>query len=436
MMSPQLTRKFADMIRDYNRKVIDIEARFGNEEEHENLCVAMFRSVLTPYVYKYDDEIMWDNFARHLVVQTLDSAPGLRTLHLALASREDEPAVLARMAYSLTHLQKFTYVCDCTDEVIEQLALHSTRLIEVDLYLSRGVTNASVQHLLRLRKLQFINVEGTEIDNKHYGLLLSELPIIKNIKFRLAHENILDYVAEKKLQKISHVSGQVPNIHMLTQRCPNVTNLDIDTTTGDMSALAALTTLRTVEIIWVDYAVYNLNAVLTGIGPRLSDLTLTWVTRVNLQDIVTLCPSLESLSLLECKLLPLNPDTQLNPQLPHFRNLTFLHIINIDEDETIYSYIRHYVSLKRIRLEAIHIFTAEFMRKVVSRGTLANLEQFYLQEYWPCASTMEALEMLIQHCSHLKSIGYLGTYRRLDEDPIQQLKHRLVVQNLDLQIIS
>jgi hypothetical protein len=107
------------------------------------------------------------------------------------------------MIYHLRHLQEFTYKHSCTDEVVDQLGLHCSRLKELDLYLSRGVTNASVQHLLQLRKLEFVNLDETQIDSKHYGLLLSELPIIKNIRFRKMEENILDQVAEENLHKMS-----------------------------------------------------------------------------------------------------------------------------------------------------------------------------------------------------------------------------------------
>jgi hypothetical protein len=145
-------------------------------------------------VYKYDGEIMSHTFTQNLVIQTLDSVPGLRTLHLTQPSREDNTAQLARMIYQVWHLQTFTYLYDCTDKVVEQLELHCSGLKELDLDISRGVTNASVQHLLHLGKLEFKNSDGTQIYSKHYGLLLSELPIIKNITFRKIEKNILDQV--------------------------------------------------------------------------------------------------------------------------------------------------------------------------------------------------------------------------------------------------
>jgi hypothetical protein len=326
MMSPQLTRKFAKMIGAYDYETRYFDSRLDNEERHKSVCTAMFRSVLTPYVYTDDDEILSHTFTQDLVFETLDRVPGLRTLDLTCSIRGDNRAHLARMICRLSHLQAFTYPCDCTDEVVEQLGSNCSRLKELDLYLSRGVTNASVQHLLKLRELEFLNLDGTQIDSKQYGLLLSELPIIKNIWFRKMEENILDQVAEENLHKVSQVSGHFLNIHMLAQRCPNITTLDIDVPVYrpslELSDLAALTTLRTVRILgkyYISsqrYITYNLHAILTGIGPRLTDLTLDSFDRVKLQDIVTLCPALASLSLLECTLLPLDPNNRSTPIYP------------------------------------------------------------------------------------------------------------------------
>jgi hypothetical protein len=419
------------MIEDYNCKVIDIEARFGNEEEHDSLCVAMFRSVLTPYVYKYDDEIMWDSFTQNLVVQTLDSVPGLRTLYLPYAAHINQSAHLARMIRHLKQLQVFAYRFGYTDEIIEQLALHCPHLKKISFSGSRRLNSDSIHHLLQLKELQFVYVDRTQIADKYYGLLLSKLPQIRNIKFMPKERNILDYNVVGNLDKISHVSGYVENIEMLTQRCPNITNLDITTIIGDLSSLAVLTSLRTVRISRTDYVTSNVNAVLTGVGRRLTELALTWVTRVNLQDIVTLCPSLKILAVRRSFYLPLNVDAPLDPQLPHFRNLISLSINMSRRDEMNYNYIRYYVNLKRIRLLSTSI---GFMRGVLNSGAFANLEEFEILEYGSGTMTMEAVQLLIQSCSRLKRIRGLETCKRIRRSFIQELKRRFLVQNLDVEI--
>jgi hypothetical protein len=118
----------------------------------------------------------------------------------------------------LRHLQVFSYQYNCTDEVIE-LGLHCHNLKEIDLWRSSRVTNASVQHLLHLKKLEILELAETQIDNEHYWLLLSELPI-KSIRFSPPHQIILDHVADVKLHKLSHVSGFVQDINLLAEKCP------------------------------------------------------------------------------------------------------------------------------------------------------------------------------------------------------------------------
>jgi hypothetical protein len=210
--------------------------------------------------------------------------------------------------------------------------------------------------------------------------------------------------------------------------------LDITTFQVDLSALAALTALRTLQIFGADYAENNHNVVLTRIGPRLTDLTLNHIGHVNLQDIVMLCPSLENLTLSGGSVLPLNAGTPLNPQLPHFRNLISLRLIWCSTDETNYNYIRHYVSLKTVRFHPVNIFTAEFMRELERNGTFANLEEFDIIESPPGVLTMEALEILIQNCPHLKIIKGLKILQRLEPHFGKELKHSLLVRNIDIDI--
>jgi hypothetical protein len=62
------------------------------------------------------------------------------------------------------------------------------------------------------------------------------------------------------------------------------------------------------------------------------------------------------------------------------------------------------------------------------------LEDICVRELRPGALTMEALELLIKHCPHLKNIDGLKCCPLLSPDVIQELKRRIVAQNFDLQI--
>jgi hypothetical protein len=74
------------------------------------------------------------------------------------------------------------------------------------------------------------------------------------------------------------------------------------------------------------------------------------------------------------------------------------------------------------------------MREVLDSGTFANLEEFDILEVEPGALTMEALELLIQRCPHLKGIKGLETCMRLTRRFNQKIERRLLARNLDLEI--
>jgi hypothetical protein len=434
--SSQLSYAFASRIDSYNLRVREVQAEFWDEEMHSSLCLDMFRSVLTPYIQVYDRPMTSTTFRQSLVLATLDRVPNLTSLYFSPLSQINRSTDLASVIHHLASLETFTYRVHCTDELIAQLALHCTQLKVLHISYSRGVTNNSFHSLVQLRKLQSLELDGTRISTQRYGSLLSELPEIKNIKFRRRLENIVNPLAMENLLTISHVDGHAQNINILTQRCPNITNLNLGKVTVDLAALAALPSLRSLFLANGNYATSHVTAVLIGVRATLTELKMLYISNVSLQDIVTHCRILESLALWKCLFLPLNADEPLNPQLPHFRNLIYLEISKRRGDHTNYNYIRHYVSLKKIRLESINIFTVEFTRGVVRSGIFTNLEEFCVRESGRGALTMEAVDMLIQNCPRLNLIEGLGDCPRFNAALIQRLERRSLMRNLDLAFIQ
>jgi hypothetical protein len=434
---PQLAYHFSNDIKShYDIMEIFVNRSISVESRHDDMCVAMFRSVLTPNLHDYNPEILAEFFTHSLVVQTLDSVPGLRSLYLEHTSRIRGSNKLATSIRHLKNLQYFSYSTHCTDEVVRKLGLHCRHLTKVSFLNSRGVTNDCVPHLLRLRKLQFLNLFGTQIDNTHYGLLLSQLPQIADIRFRNTEDDILHHITLDTLNTITNAYGFVTDIGMLVRTCPNIRNLELHLTDRDLSGLITLTQIRDLTISFGDYLICHLNAVLTGIGAQLTELKMRLVTCVNLHDILTLCPALEILELSFCEYLPRNADTPFNPQLPHFGNLISLRIGKLCNDQTDYRFIRCYVNLEIIFLFAVDIFTEEFMREVVNRGTLANLTECYIHETLQEGMTFEALQILIQHCSYLKVFGYTNTLVRLSTENVLELRRQMLLNNFDLDILS
>jgi hypothetical protein len=84
----------------------------------------------------------------------------------------------------------------------------------------------------------------------------------------------------------------------------------------------------------------------------------------------------------------------------------------------------------------VEIFTDDFVRDAVRRGTFRNLECFHIQETGYGNLTMEAVELLIEHCEHLKSLGFLETWNQFNPGLIKDLKQGILLRNFDLEIID
>jgi hypothetical protein len=267
-------------------------------------------------------------------------------------------------------------------------------------------------------------------------MLLSQLPKIADLRIQRPNDDILQHITLNAVNTITHVYGHVRDINLLIQKCPNTRKFALDSPDIDLSGVTAWNNLRSLEISLGDCANIQLNAVLTGVGRKLTDLKLVMICDIDVQNIITLCPSLRNLTLLMCLTLPPNADTPLNPQLLHFKNLISLQIQKHYRDETDYSYIQHYVNLEKIDLSWMDIFTDEFMSEVVSRGTLANLEECYIIETMEGVMTFEVLRQLIHYCSHLKLFGHTESLRRLDRENIEELKREMLLGNFDIDIVS
>jgi hypothetical protein len=106
--------------------------------------------------------------------------------------------------------------------------------------------------------------------------------------------------------------GYLQDIDTLTHKCPN--------TTRDLSGLTAFKALHALKFHFLDYATSNFKAVLQGVRHRLTDLKLSRGEGVDLQDIITLCPSLANLCLIKYSISSLNSNTPILNESTPFRN--------------------------------------------------------------------------------------------------------------------
>ena len=152
------------------------------ETKHEAICTEMLKSVLGPFTRGYNTGTM-SSFEQRLIIQTFNSTPNLRILVFDIAREIDISALLANNIHHLQKLVSFQYNYRCADHVVQQLALHCSRLSTIDVSNSRAVTDRSVQYLLKLHDLKVLDLTGTSVTERKYELLLSGLPNITKIHY-------------------------------------------------------------------------------------------------------------------------------------------------------------------------------------------------------------------------------------------------------------
>jgi hypothetical protein len=305
-------------------------------------------------------------------------------------------------------------------------------LTELDVSNSHGVTNASVQPLQAARELKFLELYGTRIDDEHYGLLLSELPNVANITIWRKGISILRHIAVERLYTITHVTQYILDTGTETVVCCNRSISNIDRIMVDLSGLSAFNALRVLEIHGPDCTSSNIRTLLQAVGHRLTDLKLFDCCCRDIQDIITLCPLLTDLSLIFCPFVSSHPQTQLDPQLPHFRNLINLEIYDAKNLNDFF-YLPYYVSVKTVDVTLTGHFD-RFVREILNLGTYKQLELLRVQKTAPRSINRKAVELLIGHCPLLKLIELVGTADDSEECDFEALKHKISLQSLNLKL--
>jgi hypothetical protein len=197
LLSPRLAKKFLKLIVTWwSGALYPLSVLREPSRARINVFKTVFRSFLTRYVQKLDMRCIPEQIVLDVILENLGSMPGLFELYLDTVNI-DCSRLLAGIVH-LENLQTFTYRWHCTDEIIAQLQRYCPLLTELNVSYSHGVTNASVQPLRAARKLKFLVLYGTGIDDEHYGLLLSELPNVANITIR----------GKEKFHFTSHRSGK------------------------------------------------------------------------------------------------------------------------------------------------------------------------------------------------------------------------------------
>ncbi|XP_023724907.1 uncharacterized protein LOC111874023 [Cryptotermes secundus] len=436
LLATHIIRRIINMIAQYDETCCELKDAFWYDEDyHDSVCSKILNAVLFPCTRVYYMKDITSGFAQKLIVQTLACVPNLTVLTFDLKTENDNSNLVASNIHHLRHLKSFQYNCDCTDEVVEQVALHCRNLRTVILSFSHSVTDASVHYLMTLNKLEHVDVMFTSITTEFYGALLSVLPSINNIVITSLTYNIFEHILKEELYTITQYTGYIRDINVLTQKCPNLSTVVMYDINQNLANMVALNRLDHLQIRKADYESCNLNAVLIGVGHRLCHLYLVHIKNVRMVEIVNFCSSLECLLLKRCSFVRLNENGILGTDPPHYRSVTDLKLLGDSHHEIDFRHLQHYVNLQILECTGVNTLNDDFIEDAVRQGAFRNIVCFKVEEIAPGALTMRTVELLIRHCEHLKELGYLRSWRLVEPEFISNLRNIIVTTNSDLHIL-
>ncbi|KDR20993.1 uncharacterized protein LOC110828547 [Zootermopsis nevadensis] len=402
-----------------------------DEENYNSVCRSMLRSVLLATTRHYNTAHLSSSFVLKLLIQAMEITSNLKVFVLDTKTETDLSTVMASNIHFLKKLQLFTYFFGCTDEVVEQLGLHCTDLRLLIIPHSSAVTDASVPHIIKLKKLIYVDILNTQVSCELYGMLLSESQNIENVHYLSRNHDTLGNISAENLSRIKIVTGYKTSIDTIVEKCPNITVLVMHHITADVSNMTALTRLTILRVSNGDYCTSNLNAAFQGMGHRLFELMLHNIKNLNIAHIITFCPCLENLGV-ERSTFSSDQNT-LDPGNPHFKSVKFLRILETSENEVFLQHLRNYINLDTLQCDKVKEIDDSFVSETIRTGGLKNIANFLVVNAGDL--TMRTVELLISNCHQLFTLGYLSRWSGLNPELISNINITVRTRNLDIQIL-
>jgi hypothetical protein len=285
--------------------------------------------------------------------------------------------------HSLSNLQAFIFHHYCTDDTIRTLCDSCTLLNCLDIYLSSTVTDASVQHIMKLKQLQELDVTETDISDEGRVRLLTGLS-----------QN-----GARPLRSYRTYSLTNPEISVLSTHFPGLREFSASLIREDLS-VRDFRRFRNLEVCHIySYGEFTYGDVFEYIGSRLMKLSFVGPS-VNITDIIKNCPNLKSLVL---KADHLRIDNVHLPGLFSLQHLTF----RTRDSPGATALLCQCQNLTSLQLCAQQVFFFAFLKDAMMKNKLANLQDLCvgsLNENVP----PEAVALLTQYSAKLVTCKVFG----------------------------
>jgi ribonucleases P/MRP protein subunit RPP40 len=345
---------------------------------------------------------------------------------------------------NMNNLLHLSLKYDCTDNILRALVKSCPRLTSLDVTSSKDINNASVDILVKLKKLSAIQLYKTDVSMEGFINIILHLPELREVgrfdELGRCFESIDDHYAEPelfKLERFVSLQATTKQIRVLCEKCPNLSSISLfhNAYTLDLMAVIGLNQLTKLSLLSCDFFADKVRDVLEVKGCNLTTLNLEHVDELDMNALAYIsefCPDLKTLVLTNCNLMTSTSIRRF--KLPPFMNLENLTLVGECTDRHL-----EYLLCNAHRLKFVHfgtqiITTDELFDKVFLRNELSHLEEIRILH--SDFLTIKTAYALVNNCRNLQKLYEIESWLYVLPREFEELKSYIKEKNFDVDLTS
>lgn len=421
----------------------------GEINSQMNVAVSLIETVIGPYLtycnFEETPKVLQQTFYTHL-----KDLKGLEFLNLGSLSggwKTDEMETTVSLGLEqMANLQYLSLNYDCTDNLLLKLIDTCPKLKSLDISSSKSVTNDSINLLIRIPTLRFVNLHRTSVTMEGYIKLLLGLTNLEDVGRFDDIGRCLEYIVENypsfvqfALRKFCSRFVTTRFLQIISEYCPEMQHVSIffNMLLCDLTALIGINKLSVLHLLSCDFFSDQIRDVLAVKGCNLTHLHLEHVDQIDMNALMYIsqyCPDLKVFTIYNCEMIESTSLYLQKPSIPPFMNLEKLTIVAQCDYRHLEFLWSTCLRIKSIKCGMMVPTTDELFDRVLIRNPMEHLEELSILR--SDGLTICMAYKLVEICPKLAHLNELEGWNLIKEDQLQLFKTFIKTNNLDLNLES
>lgn len=370
--------------------------------------------------------------------------------------------------YGLSTLRKFSLKHDCTNEIIKCICkCNRWNLQCIDIECSKHVNDKSISYILMCSNINEINIFQCGFSDEGKGQILNGLPKLVKIPkgdflcdaLAWIEDEDPIYMIDNFFPSQKYFFHEDWQMEMVSSCCPYISKMFFifhEKCVPDYLVLLPFASLSQLDLFGGHFFQDKISELLYLKGQQIVKLALISVKGIDYKALALMtinCKKLESLTLNNCQLVdyePTNGDMNSDEEYEkrqayinmakeaHEMVENFASLEELNIQSAISSLYFGFICKRALKLKVISVgpkneISDESMVKIFIQNPFTDLEEFHIEK---CELSIMTLNMLINNCDHLRAIGDLQKWSRLDPIELSKFREMIRTENFDLDTSS